>query len=453
MSVHRFTAIPLTPIHIGDGTVLGPEDYKLDEQAGDLIRFAPVAVLAGMAPASRRGYLQALDRGDLQVAWKVLREAVRDTHVLDRIAVGQAARSEIRALFEGHQRKGEIHPMLRSGGRPLIPGTSLKGAIRTALLSALAPAHGDKIEAAKRTNPPPRTGPASDAMQRAVLGHTTTDQDPFRFVKVVDIHFPAQATRIDRVVNWRPARLIKDGHQPAEKMQMIFERLRAAVDGDGCPVGEAKVTIAATRRARAARLAPAKAPSLALAAAELRRAVNAFHWRLLDEEDERFYKDEPNIRAALDAAFRVRLPDGTLLDRQQLRSRDDVLLLRIGRFGQFESKSLHGFRAGWNAQAKPPRAMAVGNTRNLVRLADHAALVPFGWLLLAPPGTRPEPGPSRAAGTPARAAKGAPAPPRARRYSLDGEPVEVLSRAGDQWTVRLPSGDVEVVDPAELEER
>jgi CRISPR-associated protein Csm5 len=449
-AVLELAAIPLTPIHVGDGTVLGPEDYKLDEQKSELVRFAPVAVLADMPEAARRNYLLALDRGDLQAGWRILREWVRDTHVLDRIAVGQAAYSEIKGLFSGQQRKGEIRPMLRSGGRPLVPGTSLKGAIRTAVLSALAPNHRREIEKALDQHRPRRTGPASDAMQKAVLGYENTDQDPFRFVQVADISFPSNATRIDRVVNWRPARPGPNGRQPAEKMQMIFERLRAAVDQDGAPIGETVLTVAAAKRTRAAQLARAKAPSLALDAAELCRCVNAFHWRLLEDEEQRFYADEPKTRAALNAAFRVRLPDGTVLDRRALRDRHDVMLLRIGRFGQFESKSIHCFRAGWNAQAKPPHKMTEGNTRNLAKLADDRPLVPFGWLLLAPPGTRPEPRASRGVTTAARGAT--PAPARAPRYFLGDEQVQVLSRDGDKWMVLLPNGDKEPVDPSELKE-
>ena len=450
MTVHRFTAIPLTPIHIGDGTVLGPEDYRLVDDR--LERFAPTAVLRDMLPPARKACLDALDRGNLQTAWKLLRESVRPEHVVDRIAVGPAARQEIRALFEGEQRKGEIRPVLRSAGRALIPGSSLKGAIRTAVLSALAPGHRSDIEAATRSNPPPRTGPASDALQCAVLGHTNTDQDPFRFVKVGDIALPEGATRIDRVVNWRPAALSKNDRQPADKMQMIFERLRAACDGAECPSGAVLLTVDAEAPRRAAQLARAKAPSLELAADQLWRAVNAFHWQLLDDEDERFYAGEPAIRAALDAAFRVRLPDGRLVERAAIRQHPDLVLLRVGRFGQFESKSVAGFRAGWNAQAKSPRSMTQGNTRNLARLTDGGDLVPFGWLLLAPPGSRAEPSARATAGA-AHGAAPAVAPARARRYLLDGEPVVVISRDGDRWMVRLPSGDIEEVDPTELTEQ
>jgi CRISPR-associated protein Csm5 len=445
--VWRLRAIPLTPIHVGDGTLLSPESWRL---AGDwLEQLAATAVLRDMASRTRKDYLDALDRGQLQAAHRLLQAAARPEHVLARVAVGADARDELAEAVGNPLRRGEIRPHVRTGGRPYLPGSSLKGAIRTALLSALAPEHRHEIEDAKRRHPPPRTGPASDEAQRLLLGHESTDQDPFRFVRVSDILLPEGATRIDRVVNWRPTRLIRNGRQPAEQMQMTYERVRASFDGADCPTGEVALTVAvgALKDARRRDSDGRKTPSFALDALALLRAVNDFHWRLLDEESERFYADHPEITGALATAFRVRSPAGEL-DAGALRRREDVLLMRIGRFGQFESKSLHGVRQGWNPQARPPRATAHGNTRNLVRTAEHAPLVPLGWLLLGPPDLAPV----ASAAPPAKADATSPPKSAPRRFLLDGEPVEVISRDADQWTVRLSSGDVEVVAPGDLEE-
>jgi CRISPR-associated protein Csm5 len=430
--VWNLVAIPLTPIHVGDGSVLTPETYDLDADA--LLRFSPSAVLHSMAADRRALWSAALDRGDLKAAWRVIRGARRPEHVLERIGVGPAARAEIGKLLDSDDRAGEIRPMLRSGSTKLVPGSSIKGALRTALLSHRVVGHEAEIEADKARARSPKgelSGAASDDVQRGLLGHRSTDEDPFRFVGVSDLVMPVDSTRVDRVINWRPSRLLPGGAQPAEKMQMLVERLRAASDGPDVPLAEITIAVAAGRLERSQRLDGdrRKTPSRPIAPAELIEAARTFHWTLFDQERNRFYADEPGIRAALDAAFRVRLADGTVLDERGLRARPDMILLRVGRFGQFESKSLAGVREGWNPQAHPPRAMTVGNTRNLVRTADHAPLVPFGWLLLAPPGTR------SAAG----------------RWRLDGEEVEELSRDADGVTVRFANGDIDTVPPDELE--
>jgi CRISPR-associated protein Csm5 len=443
----KLRAVPLTPIHIGDGSMLTPESWRL---VGDqLEQFAASAVLHDMPARTRKDYLDALDRGQLQAAHKLLQGAVRPEHVVGRVAVGSAAKAELADVVGNPLRRGDVRPCVRTSGRPYLPGSSIKGAIRTALLSALAPEHRSPIDDAKRRHPPPRTGAASDEVQRLLLGHQSTDQDPFRFVLVSDILLPPEATRIDRIVNWRPARLIKDGRQPAEKMQMIYERVRACSDGGSCPSGELVLTVAAGALQGARRLDGdgGRTPAFALDAAALWRAVNDFHWRLFDQEGERFYSDHPEITGALARAFRVRSPDGEL-SAEALRRREDVILLRVGRFGQFESKSLDGVREGWNPQAKPARAMAHGNTRNLVRIADHAPLVPLGWLLLCPPEFVPV---AAEAAPLSRTGLAPPPPPRTRHHRLGGEEVEIVRHDRDQVLVRFPSGDTEWVGRDELD--
>jgi CRISPR-associated protein Csm5 len=376
--VWRLKAIPLTPIHVGDGSVLAPEDWKLD---GDtLVRFQASAVLRAMRPDQRQSYLEKLDRGELTAAQDELRRHVRDEHVIDRVRVGAASRGQLEESIRNPLRRGEVRPFVRTAGRPFIPGSSIKGAIRTALLSALASKHRQDILAAKQQHPPPRSGPASDCTQRVVLGHASTDQDPFRFVAVSDVPISEQGTQVDHVVNWRPRRLMRDAAGNAEKIQMIYERLRARVDSVPLSL-PLEIRIDPARLAAARRLDADKAPRLDLRPDELREAINRFHWRLFDEERERFFADEPATLKMLERMFHLKAADGKVANDQSLRRSATVLLLRIGRFGQFESKSIADFREGWNAQAKPPRGMTQGNTRNVVRVGQDQTPVPMGWLL------------------------------------------------------------------------
>ena len=233
---------------------------------------------------------------------------------------------------------------------------------------------------------------------------------------------------------------------------MIYERLRACSDGGICPTAQLVLTMAlgALDGVRRRDTAGERTPGFALDAGEIRQSVNRFHWRLLEEETERFYREHPDIEQALDRAFRVRTPFGEL-DMAALRRRDDMLLLRVGRFGQFESKSIDGLRSGWNAKAKRP--MTVGSTRNLVRAAKHAPLMPFGWLLLAPLGTEPlRPPPATAAQEIRRSSV-----PRSTsdgpRYFLDGEPVEIVRHDHEMVQIRSAGGDLEWVDASDLETR
>ncbi len=465
-----FTAWPLTPIHVGDGSVLAAEAWRLSGDGAWLERFDPAAVLRAADPKRRTDYLQALDRGDLQNAQRLLRGAVRPELVLERIAVGAAAAAALRPVIENWLRRGDVRPFVRTGARPYLPGSSLKGALRTALLSSLVPEKKAAIEAAKERHRRKPNGPiasrASNEVQALLLARPESerelrqivpDQDPFRFVEVADVLLPEAATRVDQVINWRPGRQIKDGKQPAEKMQMIFEVTGSAALGARLPLAcEIRIEAGLSREVRRLDRSGRKTPSFPLDATALARAVNAFHWRLWDYELERFYAGEAAIEKPLRRLIRVKAPDGKELGPAELRVREDVLLLRVGRFGQFESKSLEGVREGWNAQAKPPHPMARGNTRNLVKPGGTEPLLPLGWLLLLPEGFEPVVAPaSVAAGAREKAPTGGASPGAApaRRAFLDGEPVTVLRGEGSEVTVRLPDGDIETVDESELEWR
>ncbi len=452
----RFTAWPLTPIHVGDGSLLAAEAWRLSADGASLERFDPAAVLRAADPRRRRDYLQALDSGRLQDAQRLLRESVRPELVLERIAVGAAAARELRPVIENPLRKGDVRPFVRTGARPYIPGSSIKGALRTALLSSLVPPHKREIEATKqrhRTAKGSIASRASNEVQALLLGHANPDQDPFRFVEVADLLLPGSSTRVDQVINWRPPRLTKDGRQPAEKMQMIFEVTGSAALGARLPLPCAiRIEAGLLREVQKLDRSGRKTPSFALDARALARAVNAFHWKLWEYELERFYAGEAGIEPALRKLIRVKGPDGTEQGPAELRTRDDVLLLRVGRFGQFESKSLEGVREGWNAQAKPPRPMAEGNTRNLVKPGGTAPLLPLGWLLLLPEGFEPVIAPAAAA-----AARQGPAPrtaaAAARRAFFQGEEVKIVRRQPGEVLVEFSGGDTEWVAESELEWR
>ena len=464
----RLVAVPLTPIHVGDGSVLAAEEWRLTPDGAWLERFEPAAVLRAADPRRRREYLENLERGQLQAAQRILRESAPPGLVLERIAVGPAARQELEATVNNPLRRGDIRPMVRTGGRPYLPGSSLKGALRTALLSSLVDAskreeierikenHRERArqEAERRGRNPLGNVPstASNEVQALLLEHQNPDQDPFRFVEVADIALPERSTRVDQVINWRPARLIRNGRQPAEKMQMIFEVTNCVALGKPLPLAcEIRIEAGALREARSRDREGRKTPRFPLDAQGLARAVNEFHWKLWDYELTRFFAGETAIEKTLQGLVRVKAPDGTLLGPEALRERSDVLLLRLGRFGQFESKSLDGVREGWNAQAEPPQPMKEGNTRNLVKAGGTAPLLPLGWLLLLPEGFELQRAPAAATAASARSRPAAPEP--ARRAFYAGEEVRVRERDRGEVLIEFPGGDTEWVEESALDWR
>lgn len=379
-------AIPLTPIHVGDGTELTPDSYVI--RGNELLRFDPARVLVSLGESGRRDYLAMLNGGKLEGAQKVLGEAVTDADITGRIAVSDAAAQDLKP---DAKRFGRIHPFVRSGGRPYIPGSSIKGALRTALLDHFARADVDPAVGA-RVNAVASVRNKHDALVSAAfnLRRDDTADDPLRFLSVADVPMPdggiaGGATRVDRAI------VIKRGRSGLERneMQMHYERLLSASDGSVPRERELVITIAldsaGMRDTRRAGCPPGRSFDLAT----LREAVCRFHWNRWQSERKRFFAGEAKTCDAMDRLLRrVKIAGGTgtLAEHGPLPA-PNYWLLRIGRFGHFESKSVDNLRQGHRPQDKlhpelPPGTEGLSRTVVSLDTERGEALVPFGWLLM-----------------------------------------------------------------------
>ncbi len=359
----------VTPVHVGSGEPWTKQNYVVRD--GRLCRFEPSAAVTRMHPAKRRDFAAAVDRGDLAAATRLLQEAVPEELLLERIPLGPGSGRDLRDAQRDAKRLGEVMPMMRSGGRPFIPGSSIKGAIRTALLNAAVQEKGPR-------HAPGRTDELQQWAFAYERGHT--EQDPFRFLEVSDAPLPEGATRIDRVINWRP-----DGKDTATKIQIHVERLLACADA---PAKRFEVTIRidSGRLAAVSKHDARKAPHFdGLAPDRLVAAVNSFSWGRWKWEIDKFF--DP-WRQALEQLVRVRAGD-KILESKDLVRHPRIMLLRVGRFTQFESKSVDGIRRGVIRLPKgETKHAAEGSTRNVVFLPPRGKRetatipVPMGWMLL-----------------------------------------------------------------------
>jgi hypothetical protein len=356
--------VPLTPIHIGDGTEWRPDEYFIEKEM--LCRFDQQAAMRSMTEVQRNQFSAALDRGDLRGAAKLLRKAGQ-AHELNRIRLSQAAAEDLSLAMENPlRREGAVNPFIRSGGVPFIPGSSIKGAFRTALASAALP----------RGQPQASEWDHASAMTAAFgLDPHRTETDPLRFLSVSDARLPDSATVIDKT------EVIKSGGRRREPpIQMHYERTKAlAIENEG-----PEICVSLALDARAAR--PEGGIRRAEACFDLDRLLNRlreFHARLFNEEMKRFFEG-PTKRLLME---RLRAHTGPNKEPpfSSQGYAPGFVLLRLGRFGHFESKSLEGVRRGHFPQGKkegreyrPPNEW--GLTRTITRDAENYP-IPFGWVI------------------------------------------------------------------------
>jgi hypothetical protein len=388
-----------------------PDGYRLGVGVPSVLeRFDPPAVIAAMQPSLRAEYVKALSQGGLKQAHEILGNAA-GAAIRQRLLISQDSRDEIEKVMSNPRRGGRISPFIRSGGIPILPGSTVKGALRTAWLAgetrSMPPEKVRGLAARIKERRPGKTGTLSEGVQLAAFDcdQGRTEQDPFRDISVSDAPLEAEGTVIDRVhvANCNKEGKIAIGGEGG--MQIHVERLAAIADAGVFAVKPFRIAITAPeilavseRRncagARAegsgdvSRAIPRRPPGLD----ELRRATNAHHTVLWFYERQRFY-----LGTRTDALMdELLLAFSLTAERERLEpslEAKGAWLLKLGRYGHFESKSIEidGMRYGERAPRRglSSEFMSEGGSRTVARDAA-GRLLPFGWVLLYPEAGAPK---------------------------------------------------------------
>ncbi|MFM2058028.1 MAG: hypothetical protein RLY71_2413 [Pseudomonadota bacterium] len=365
---------PLTPIHIGCGIDFEPTNYVIDD--GVLYHFDPAQVK--LTTAERKALMDAVNDRSHAVSKVQLyfhrnrqRYAAQARQVVS-VAAGVAEQYEQRigqiAQNEGTGRKVinqlEIertahHP---HSGMAYLPGSSLKGAMRTAWLDAINQGQGRD-----------RDDRTANGMEKRLLGgafHT----DPFRLVDVADASGHDVASKVYFSTNHKKRQIFKGG---AELQGKGPATRRESVIGGQYAVLTSELRLDLLPGQGRSDKVPAQRFDLGqLAAACNRYYVGRLH-RLLDLLDQRGFA-HPDWLAGV-----RRL----LVALQPALQRGDAFLLRVGRHSGAESVTLDGVREIRVMQGKGMPARQSDESTTLWLAAEHenvtrGALLPFGWLLV-----------------------------------------------------------------------
>ena len=187
LSSYRLDFTPLAPIHIGSGEDLDPTSYVLD--ADTLYEFSPSALAAALDETARdrllglvdgtggertltrvRQFLYERREGLVAHASRAVRVAT-GVQELYESRIPNAAQSETKVINRFEIERVCSHPGTHA---PILPGSSLKGAIRTALLNQ----ENDGRSLKDREN--------SRQLQQRLFGYRSFEADPMRLIHVAD---------------------------------------------------------------------------------------------------------------------------------------------------------------------------------------------------------------------------------------------------------------------------
>lgn len=379
LKTYRLALTPLSPIHIGCGEDFEPTNYVIDD--GVLYGFDPSR--AALNDLQKSKLTDAANRASLLAIQRFFRDNAKDfmaqADVLIPVSHGVAKKYEsdvgraVNTEANGNQVFNkfviERHSYTGAQRLPYIPGSSFKGAIRTAWLDELNGGIRPLENCSKSTN---------QLEQRLFEGDFATS--PLRLLKVADL-MPTDGQALQRrvmfAVNRKKKQIIKDGQeqQPkgiaARKECLLHGQYRAFVANAVLP------SLDPHRDSRAT-------PAMDLRLTSLRRIAqlsNQYNKIRLQRE-----------MAVLDGRGFVN-PDWKRSVEQLLigalgasLTKGDAFLIRLGRYGGAESKTLTDV-ANITIMGAKGQAPTFESTTKTVWLAaehenDQKHLLPFGWAVV-----------------------------------------------------------------------
>jgi CRISPR-associated protein Csm5 len=396
----RYT--PLSPIHIGADESYEPGNYVIDDEGGALYSFNSQTAVTGLGEKEKKELLTIVNgKPDDLMLTKV--QAFFHKHRESLIAYANSpvpTANGINELYEKRigkaaQHEGQGRRVINKleiertfynpvDGKPLLPGSSIKGAIRTALL--------DSINNGKQLND--RNIRNQVLQERLLEGKFHTD--PFRLVSIADASWQGSqnkpACQIKFAVNRKRKPVVKDGlllNSQAEANNLY--QLLECVSPHHYQSFTGAMTLLNTRSIN---LGNPKLPKQDFhwSIKEIAKACNEFYVKLFWDE---FYAIKD--RGYLNTVWLEQLKDLIDLIDNDLSKRlvmGEAFLLRVGRHSGAEALTLNGIRnirimqgrgqpAGWASQPKTWWLAADESSSN-------REMLPFGWVLVEINPTEPD---------------------------------------------------------------
>ena len=402
LTTHRLHLTPLSPLHIGCGEDFEPTNYVIDD--GLLYGFDPSRAALNdlqrkqLTDVARRGSLAGIQRffRDHAAAFKphayVVMPVCAGVEEKYKETIGKAANIEASGKPVFNKQEIERHVYTGALQQPFIPGTSFKGALRTAWL--------DDLNAEQR--PQENTSRSTTAMEKRLLGGDF-QTSPLRLLKVADLMPTREPEReVLFAVNRKKREVLGRDGQPLQP-KGIAARKDCVLHGQ-YRLFVADVTLPALLQHVGAndnkgKPATPQAQQLnahgAVDMRKLARQSNAYHLQRLRRElavlDGRGLV-HPTWKNSINLLL---LAQGTLGKKL---STGDAFLVRIGRYGSADSKTLTGEGVAsikiMGGKGQPPTFESTTKTVWLAAQTegDQKHLIPFGWAVVEidPQGDCPE---------------------------------------------------------------
>lgn len=189
-----------SPIHIGTGEELEPFEYIIDED-NVLHIFSFHSFVTSLSQDDKKSLLN-IQKNQAESSYTALRRFIRERYdkkdFLNRVRVSPQVSQIYSDRFDSVENLLEVAPFIKTMNTPYIPGSSLKGAVRTAVLNYWADTFKKKID---------RYTWEEDILNATFLAKNNRKKinigkDVFKYLKIPDIPMRDDSTWFTNIANF-----------------------------------------------------------------------------------------------------------------------------------------------------------------------------------------------------------------------------------------------------------
>jgi len=398
MAKRVYTITPVTGVHIGTGEELSPLDYKVAPKVGDVDLKKPVywkfssdRILQRLCKNEKA--MSAFERASVDGNMKELYDFFQDNcaHIDDTDYPCEITKDFLKLYYENqkkdpHQNAAKVLQMYHTEGTPwlypVIPGSSIKGSIRTALLNMYLAEISKKDSKLyklmlddfnREKNMSDNLTQFEARMQKKLFDYSDAKNDPLRAVSFSDCLFKVGGTQLVGgldMVDFNE----QTGSLESKGAQIQAEVLKGELLG-GKETSKLYITINEMLQKTPFSTHREEQPKRikTINFDEIHKSCNDFYWNEFLDEYDYFYKDVNDGTEILIVELKKRLEAAVNTPGQ--------FIIRVGRWSQVEFVTFEDkFRKPLTKKDKYGKPLGYGETRTLFNFDKKYA--PMGWCIL-----------------------------------------------------------------------
>ena len=376
--IYKLSIEPLTCVHIGTGKQLTLLDYTVKEiKYGEnlYIKFSSDSILNRLAgdATKAREFEIASTSGNIQNMQQFFQ---KNFSINDDLEYPCETTKEFSETYLKNKNKDPyenaalVEQMYRPEGKktPVIPGSSIKGSIRTAIMNYLVhltddktyykyvDLHDNKISEneynQKRLEN--ELGKLDVQIQKEMLNNYKDGKnDPFRAIEISDCSFPVKNSQITGILKTVSVNQSNEELFISNSTQIQIEAIKGALMN-------CSETAQCLLRLNSD-LMKKNGVSKAFSISDIVKSCNYFFWREFDKEYKHFYQ-AASQNCDLIAKLHKEL--------EQLRDSENQFMIRVGRWSQVEYIT-------FDENLRAPKNKKYGTTRTLFNYDGQ--YLPLGW--------------------------------------------------------------------------